>query len=386
MGDIAKKAGVSRATVSYVLNQRHQDRLQPETQQRVLEAAEALGYRPNLAARSLKNRKTHMVGVLVQNEPHNRLTHPLTWAFVLGINDGLAHSGYTMSLVRLTDVVEDGGLSSPVFTGHLLDGMLVVNQIPQDLEERVEELVPQCVWVDSNIWRAERCIRRDEVHAGKTAMQALATLDYRRVICLTGERHAVPHYSYDQRLQGVREAAAEYSIAVEEQLFPTVQPFPDISHHVQADWAALQQFINSLTSDDAVLMTTIYSAHSLLEACAMMGKVPGRDFGVACCDDGFQGAGTDWMHLSRVAFDRYEMGVRAARMMLQVLDNPLSPVPSIVSRGKWLAGGTALSREMSSGRSNFGATPVMGWSAPSTENTSDTFTEIGKREPAREVT
>jgi LacI family transcriptional regulator len=188
MGDIAKKAGVSRATVSYVLNQRHQDRLQPETQQRVLEAAEALGYRPNLAARSLKNRKTHMVGVLVQNEPHNRLTHPLTWAFVLGINDGLAHSGYTMSLVRLTDVVEDGGLSSPVFTGHLLDGMLVVNQIPQDLEERVEELVPQCVWVDSNIWRAERCIRRDEVHAGKTAMQALASLDYRRVICLTGER------------------------------------------------------------------------------------------------------------------------------------------------------------------------------------------------------
>ncbi len=65
MDDVAKKAGVSRATVSYVLNQRHQDSLPLETQQRVLEAAEMLGYHSNLAACSLKNRNMRMVGVLV---------------------------------------------------------------------------------------------------------------------------------------------------------------------------------------------------------------------------------------------------------------------------------------------------------------------------------
>jgi DNA-binding LacI/PurR family transcriptional regulator len=250
-----------------------------------------------------------------------------------------------MSLVRLTDVVEDGGLASPVFTGHLLDGMIVVNQIPSELEERVEELVPQCVWLDSNVWRDERCIRRDEVHAGKTAAQALGELGYKRILCLTGEREANPDYSYEQRLQGIRDAASAHSSALEERIFPAARRFPDIPQSSRTDWAALREILLSLKADDALLLTTIYAAQAVLEASAMLGKVPGHDFGVACCDDGFQGAGTDWMHLSRVSFDRYEVGMSAAQMMLQVLDDAEATCPSLLAKGKWQAGATALSQK-----------------------------------------
>lgn len=61
--DVAEKAGVSSATVSYVLNEAR--KLRPETEQRVLRAARELGYQPNTAARSLAAGASTIVGLVV---------------------------------------------------------------------------------------------------------------------------------------------------------------------------------------------------------------------------------------------------------------------------------------------------------------------------------
>ncbi|WP_237090137.1 LacI family DNA-binding transcriptional regulator [Nesterenkonia sp. PF2B19] len=52
MTDIADRAGVSRTTVSFVLNDRNRHHISDETRRRVLEAAQALDYRPNATARA----------------------------------------------------------------------------------------------------------------------------------------------------------------------------------------------------------------------------------------------------------------------------------------------------------------------------------------------
>ncbi len=62
--DVAREAGVSRATVSFVLNQRANGRIPQETQERVLRAAEALGYRRNRLATALSTGRTHAVGIV----------------------------------------------------------------------------------------------------------------------------------------------------------------------------------------------------------------------------------------------------------------------------------------------------------------------------------
>ena len=61
--EVAEKAGVSAATVSYVLNDAR--KVRPETQRRVLSAARQLGYAPNAAARSLAGGRGYLFGLVV---------------------------------------------------------------------------------------------------------------------------------------------------------------------------------------------------------------------------------------------------------------------------------------------------------------------------------
>src|SRR4030095_11687179 len=67
IADVAKHCGVSKTTVSVILNNSlasSSARVSPDTQARVKRAADELGYRPSWRGRALSNSKTHMIGVL----------------------------------------------------------------------------------------------------------------------------------------------------------------------------------------------------------------------------------------------------------------------------------------------------------------------------------
>ncbi|TFC00927.1 MULTISPECIES: LacI family DNA-binding transcriptional regulator [Cryobacterium] len=64
MQDIARNAGVSRSTVSFVLNERTDISIPEETRARVREAARQLGYRPNVMAQSLAKESTNLIGLV----------------------------------------------------------------------------------------------------------------------------------------------------------------------------------------------------------------------------------------------------------------------------------------------------------------------------------
>src|SRR6478752_8685330 len=66
MEDIARHVGVSRAAVSFVLNNRRDARVSDETRQRILEAARDLGYRPNAGARALAARRSRLLGMVTE--------------------------------------------------------------------------------------------------------------------------------------------------------------------------------------------------------------------------------------------------------------------------------------------------------------------------------
>ncbi len=86
---VAARAGLSRATVTHVLNGRAAEmQIRPETQQRVLEAARELGYRANALARSVRTGKSGMIGYIVDDEHYEPYWHTLVGAMAEAEKEG----------------------------------------------------------------------------------------------------------------------------------------------------------------------------------------------------------------------------------------------------------------------------------------------------------
>ena len=331
--DVAERAGVARPTVSAVLNgAKSGTSVSSATRERILEAARELGYRPNLAARSTRSGKSRQIGLLIRNFSRSDATrlmaHPLSYEIVCGVSDGLEDAGYLMCLMRLGDL-QQALESQNALQGHLFDGVVVVSDVHRGVIEGLEKLVRHQIWVDGNVWNAHGCVRRDEEFAARLCAQKVAEMGYKRWFALF---HATsPHYSSPQRMAGLEAVARECGA----QIVPVA-----LRHAGSAEMAPL---LDELQPDDAVIATTFYSAQTLQNALVLHDKRPPRDFALVCCDDGFHREGSAWQELSRVSFDRYQMGFTAAQMMVEQLENGTTP-PSQLLRGEWQSGRTAKHR------------------------------------------
>lgn len=115
---VADRAGVSVAVVSYVLNNRKL--VKEETRQKVLEAVRELGYRPNLVARSLKTKKSKQIAVLVRF-----LGNPFEAGLLLTIEATAKASGYFVFFQTYEEAQEEQ--LKELFMGRV-DGILLLGQ------------------------------------------------------------------------------------------------------------------------------------------------------------------------------------------------------------------------------------------------------------------
>ena len=123
--DVAKLAGVSRATVSYVLNGRLEQSIPEATRTKVLEAAEALGYTPHAAARALRGGQSNIVLLAVRNVPYGRNLGVM----IDRLAELVAQAGWTLVLWRPA-----AGGSLRTTLGHL-QPRLVLSFLPLEPDE-----------------------------------------------------------------------------------------------------------------------------------------------------------------------------------------------------------------------------------------------------------
>src|SRR4051812_19093052 len=121
---VAAAAGVSRGTASRALN--GGTNVSPRAMRAVLDAATALGYRPNLAARSLVLGRSGSVGLVVSESDDRLFNDPFFAAVVRGVHRALAASG-TQLVLTLAQTEEERAQTVRFASGRHLDGVLLIS-------------------------------------------------------------------------------------------------------------------------------------------------------------------------------------------------------------------------------------------------------------------
>lgn len=121
--DVAQRAGVSRSTVSYVLNDQENLKIaiSDETRQRVMEAIDELGYEPDARAQSLRSGSTNIIGVIIP-----AIQNPFFWQILSGISESLQSEGYSLHLTHHPLDVQQEANTIRQLTRQPVDGFILL--------------------------------------------------------------------------------------------------------------------------------------------------------------------------------------------------------------------------------------------------------------------
>lgn len=210
MTDVARLAGVSQKTVSRVIN--NAPNVSADVRARVTGAIEAIGYRPNSAARALVTRRTRVIGIVTSG---TALYGPSAQLF--GVERAAWQAGYSVVIVSTADSSgEEFRAAINRLIGHGVDGVVLAGPIPVALDSDVFRGVPAISVGDPVTGNFEFPAVIIDQHSGALqATEHLLSLGHRTVWHVAGP---VSWYSASVRVAGWREALHRAGAPVHEPL------------------------------------------------------------------------------------------------------------------------------------------------------------------------
>ncbi len=305
--DVARRAGVSTYTVSSVINRSAP--VSRELTERVLKAVSELSYTPNALARSLQTRRSHTIGMLIPN-----IGNPFYALVVRGVEDRLRTAGYTLLLGNTYDQVSEQARYLASFRSRQVDGYLLF--VAADGEQEPQEMVQgrrPVVFVG----RTPRTFTADTVSADnvlgtKLAVEHLIAQGHRRIGIVVGQLSLST--SVD-RIEAWRECLRSHGLSAPE------------SFVVAADWTSdggyepIKPLLASTSRPTALFAANIPMMIGTLRAAREAGLRVPEDLQVANSDDS-EFLDVFGPPVSTVVQPSYDMGVRAADLLLKRIDDP----------------------------------------------------------------
>jgi DNA-binding LacI/PurR family transcriptional regulator len=301
--DVARRAGVSQATVSLVLGGNPRARVSPTTRARVIRAADELEYRPNLLARGLSQRRSYAIGVVVPD-----LSNPFFLDVVTGVQRVASGAGY----VVLPGDVREGSplrhleaLRARQVDGVVLDGF-GARSLPADVLAEMK-----VVLVDEPSDRFPG-IASDAEGAGRLAAEHLLGLGHTRM-AFAGPASDV--HGFRMRERGFFAALRAAGVALPSGRLRRVPP------SVTGGQEAARALLSPAAADRP---TAIFCANDLIAAgvlkAALTAGIPVPDaLSIVGCDD-VELARVLTPELTTIRVPARELGARAARLLLRQLD------------------------------------------------------------------
>jgi LacI family transcriptional regulator len=330
--DVAKAVGVHASTVSRVLNPGRRHMVTTEMARRVIDAATSLGYHPNALAHGLRMKRSSTVGVLIPD-----ITNPVFPLILRGIEDALGPLGYTAIIANTDGEAARDALTLERMLARRVDGLILATARRQD------PVVARCIAEDlpvvlinrmtSDIGEITAVVNQD-ARGIALAVAHLAGLGHRRIAHLAGPQHLSTGH---ERLEGFIAAMTESGLVAEPRLIATA-PAYNVAEGERAMYALLDGGGFAQGGFTAVVVANDLLAIGCYDALAARGlRCPG-DLSITGYND-MPFVDKLSPPLTTIRIQHYEMGVRAARLLLERLTDSASRrvdiklEPSLVIRG-----------------------------------------------------
>ncbi|WP_314688179.1 LacI family DNA-binding transcriptional regulator [uncultured Bifidobacterium sp.] len=305
MQDIADLAGVSKATVSLVLNHHDAGRVNPETAEFIRRTADKLGYRPNQLARSLRTNRTHMLGFMGEEVA----TTPFAGGIILGAQDAASAYGYVLLTVS-TDGKAKEENETAALKRYGVDGFLYskmsnrITDIPRYLTDYILVLV-------NATDRSGRfpSVEPDEFRIGYDATTRLIHAGCLRISYIGCSD---PLLAQSGRLRGYHAALADAGMPIDDSLHV------DVANNGPALKTVSELFDRQ--HPDAFFCFNDARAWYVYECAARRGLTIGRDISIVGVDNHRVFAETLEPQLTTIELPHYEMGYWAACRLISMIE------------------------------------------------------------------
>jgi LacI family transcriptional regulator len=312
--DIAKKAGVSIATVSFVINKTKP--ISKETKNRVVRTIKSLNYHPSKSARSLVTGNTGNIGFILTDD-HFLRTEPFYTRIFLGTEFEARSAGYYILLTSIRSDFNKEDILPRFILNKSVDGIIIAGKIPHNLLERLSSYKLPTVFVDY-IPPTNGCplVLIDNIQGGLLATNHLINLGHKNIAFISSD---ISHSSFSDRLNGYRQALESAKIPIKNNLIIT-------NSNYQGRQAGFNLAKKLFTSNKEV--TAVFAANDAMAIGVMRYlntkgyKVP-EDVSVI----GFDDIEADLLldpSLSTIRVPKIELGVEALKLLVNTLKNKKS--------------------------------------------------------------
>lgn len=320
INDIARYAGVSKATVSRVLN--HPDVVDEKTRKEVLRVIEEKNYRPSVTARNLSNRKSSTIGVILPQVDN---------VFFGEVLRGMIHvadkNELTIMCFNSDDSKKKDIQTLEILAGHRVRGLIYVPAVPyEEKEERkllnryLQALDAPVVIVDRNIELPRDGVFFDDCRAMYEATRAVIQAGHSRIAIINGVQEGV--------LGRLRQKGFE--MALEEAQIEIPSEYIMLGDYsMKSAYMMTKEMLKLPTQPTVVITCNNDTTKGFLEAIYENGKEIPRDYQSVSLDkiEMLNILGIPYNYIER---DAYQMGQKAMEQMINRIAFPDKPYRHII--------------------------------------------------------
>ena len=307
---IAKLAGVSRGTVSRVVN--NELGVRPAVREKVLKIIQETGYHPNVQARSLAGGKTENIGVVVFGNDPNFLTHHIFYEVLQGIQNYLTLNHYDLLLFANRSET-DYEYWKRIGDKRKVDGLIVMGEnIREEYLVYYHEKKLPCVLVGKRHFHQIPlfCVTSDYQRGAYEGTKHLLEQGRKRILFLRGYPDT---YHEGQKFIGYREALKEHGIGLD------VSCIVDAQARQEVAFEQMNRLLDRGEVFDGIFAGNDLMAFGAIEALKSRSIDVPQDVSVVGYDD-IQAAQYFHPSLSTVRQDKQTLGKKATELLMKLLN------------------------------------------------------------------